>query len=153
MAKRTIEQEVRRLAAIEDIKQLKARYCAYCDDGYDPDGITAMFVEDGVWDGADFGTYRGKAEIHAFFSGISSDIVFAGHLVVNPIIEVADDALSATGKWWLIMPCTVEEGGAKEARWLFAEYTDEYVCIDDEWLYKNLKLQLHHFVPHLKGWA
>lgn len=153
MAKRTIEQEVRRLGAIEDIKQLKAIYCAHCDNNYDPDKLAAMFVEDATWDGGDFGVHRGRKEIHTFFSGISGAIVFAGHMVVNPIIEVAEDGLSATGKWWLIMPCTVDEEGTKESRWLFAEYSDEYVCVDDEWLYKSLKLQLHHFVPHLKGWS
>ena len=153
MPKRTIEEEVRRLAAIEDIKQLKARYCAYCDANYDPDGITEMFVEDGTWDGASFGSYKGKSEIHEFFSNISGDIVFAGHLVVNPIITVSDDANSATGKWWLIMPCTVKSEGVNEARWLLAEYSDDYVCVDGDWFYKSLKLDLHHFVPHLKGWA
>ncbi len=153
MTKRTIEQEVRRLAAIEDIKQLKARYCAHCDDNYNPEGISNMFVEDGIWDGASFGVHKGKEEIHNFFSGISGDIVFAGHLVVNPIIDVADDAESATGKWWLIMPCTVNEEDKNEARWLLGEYTDEYVCVDGNWMYKSLKLNLHHFVPYLKGWA
>ncbi len=153
MPKRTIEQEIRRLAAIEDIKQLKALYCAYCDDNYDPDGISKMFIEDGVWDGASFGVHRGRAEIHKFFSGISGDIVFAGHLVVNPIIDISEDAESASGKWWLIMPCTVKEASENEARWLLGEYKDEYVCVDGDWMYKSLKLDLHHFVPHLKGWA
>ena len=45
----TFEEKVERLNAIEDIKQLKARYCQLCDAGYDPDGIAAMFVEEGVW--------------------------------------------------------------------------------------------------------
>ena len=153
MPKRTIEQEVRRIGAIEDIKQLKARYCAYCDAKYDPDGIASMFIEDGIWDGASFGVHKGKSEIHKFFSSISDNIVFAGHLVVNPIIEVSEDASSATGKWWLIMPCTVKEDGKNEARWLLGEYSDEYVCVDDEWYYKSLKLELHKFVPYSEGWV
>ena len=49
-----------RLEDIEEIKQLKARYCAYCDDGYDPNGIAALFTEDGIWDGGrTFGEARG----------------------------------------------------------------------------------------------
>ncbi len=39
---------------IEQIKQLKHRYCAYCDEQYDPDGIASLFTEDGVWDGGPF---------------------------------------------------------------------------------------------------
>src|SRR5690554_1810213 len=57
---------------VEQIKQLKHRYCAYCDEAYDPDGIAALFVEDGVWDGGPFGRYEGRAAIHAFFAGASA---------------------------------------------------------------------------------
>ena len=49
-----IEALAQRLQVLEDIeaiKRLKARYCAFCDDGYNPDGIAGLFVEDGVWDG------------------------------------------------------------------------------------------------------
>ena len=149
----TFEEKVERLNAIEDIKQLKARYCQLCDAGYDPDGIAAMFVEDGVWDGgANFGCHTGRAAIHEFFSGISNDIVFAAHLVLNPIITVDGD--SANGKWWLIMPCTTELGGGpKEARWLLAEYDDDYVRVDGTWYYKHLRIDLKFFTPHKDGWV
>ena len=60
MAELTMEQQVARLTAIEDIKQMKALYCAYCDDGYDPEAIGDLFVEDAIWDGADFGRHVGR---------------------------------------------------------------------------------------------
>ncbi len=149
----TFEEKVERLSAIEDIKQLKARYCQLCDAGYDPDGIAAMFVEDGIWDGGEnFGCHVGREAIHGFFSGISNDIVFAAHLVLNPIITVDGD--SANGKWWLIMPCTTELGGGpKEARWLLAEYDDDYVRVDGTWYYKHLRIDLKFFTPHKDGWV
>ena len=140
MGEPTLEQQVARLTAIEDIKQLKAIYCAYCDDGYNPEGIANLFVEDGIWDGADFGRHVGNNAIKEFFASISSDITFAGHLVVNPIITV--DGNSANGKWWLIMPCTTNIDGNKEARWLAAEYDDDYVKRDGKWLFKHLRLDL-----------
>ncbi len=151
MGEATLEQQVARLTAIEDIKQMKALYCHYCDNGYDPEGIGALFVEDGVWDGADFGRHEGRAAIKEFFAGISSDIVFAGHLVLNPIITVDGD--TANGKWWLIMPCTTNIDGNKEARWLAAEYDDDYVKVDGKWLFKHLRLDLKFFAPHLDGWV
>ena len=152
MTELSFEQQVARLAAIEDIKQMKAQYCAYCDAGYDPEGLASLFVEDGIWDGGkEFGRYEGVAEIKKFFSGISDDIVFAGHLVLNPIITVDGD--TANGKWWLIMPCTTNLEGKKEARWLAAEYDDDYVKRDGKWLYKHLRLDLKFFAPHLKGWV
>lgn len=152
MTEPSLEQQVARLAAIEDIKQMKAQYCAYCDAGYDPEGIASLFVEDGIWDGGpEFGRYEGVAAIKEFFRGISGDILFAGHLVLNPIITVDGD--TAHGRWWLIMPCTTNTDGNKEARWLAAEYADDYVKRDGRWLYKHLRLDLKFFAPHLKGWV
>jgi hypothetical protein len=151
MAEPTLEQQIARLTAIEDIKQMKALYCHYCDNDYDPEGLSNLFVEDGIWDGADFGRYEGRAAIKEFFAGISGDIVFAGHLVLNPIITVDGD--TANGKWWLIMPCTTMTEGKKEARWLAAEYDDDYVKVGGKWLYKHLRLDIKFFAPHLNGWA
>ena len=79
MAELTLEQQVARLAAIEDIKQMKARYCHYADHGYDPDGLASLFVEDAHWDGGQFGVYEGREAIREFFTGIGDDIVFAIH--------------------------------------------------------------------------
>ena len=77
MTELTLAQQVDRLTSIEAIKQLKARYCMYCDDSYDPDGICGLFVEDGIWDGGErFGRHVGTEEIRTFFAGISGEIVF-----------------------------------------------------------------------------
>ena len=43
-----IEQRLRALEDAEAIRNLKARYAAYCDAQYDCDGIAALFTEDGV---------------------------------------------------------------------------------------------------------
>src|SRR5260221_404979 len=127
-----LAQRVARLEAIEEIKGLKARYCAYCDDNYDPEGIASLFVEDGLWDGERFGRHVGRDQIKAFFKSISGEIVFAAHLALNPIIE-AKDADHATGRWRLIMPATVRTDGKNEARWLVAAYTESYVRVNGVW--------------------
>ncbi len=149
----TLEQRLARLEAIEEIKQLKARYCALCDAKYDPEGLAAMFVPDGVWDGGPaFGRHAGREAIRSFFAGISGDISFAAHLVLNPIIEV-QDADNATGKWRLIMPCTVQVADGPEARWLLSEYAEEYARVDGVWLFRSLALTVNFYAPHLAGWA
>src|SRR5262245_11383232 len=56
-AKRSISNSKLRIEDIEAIKILKARYGYYCDDSYNPDGISSLFVEDGVWDGGQFGRH------------------------------------------------------------------------------------------------
>ena len=109
MAELTLEQQVARLTAIEDIKQMKSQYCYYADHGYDPDGMASLFVEDAIWDGGDFGRYEGKAAIREFFVGIKDEIVFAIHPVMNPIITLDGD--TANAKWCLIMWCTMMVDG------------------------------------------
>ena len=99
----------------------------YCDAKYDAEGICSLFIEDGVWDGGpSFGRYEGHQQIRSFFERISGDILFAAHLVLNPIITVEGDR--AHGRWWLHMPCTaLYDAGTAEGRWLLSEYDEEYV--------------------------
>ena len=155
MAAKTLEQKIDRLNAAEDIRNLKAIYCDYCDKNYDPDGLASLFVEDGIWDGGkEFGRHEGRAVIHEFFSGASGSIVFAAHLVMNPLIRVSDDALSATGKWRLIMPCTVmNDAKQAEARWLLSAYDEQYVKVDGDWRYKTMIVDSQFYVTHAGGWA
>jgi len=57
-----IERRLTRLEDIEAIKQLKARYCEICDDDHNPDRITSVFAEDGIWESAEFGPARATRE-------------------------------------------------------------------------------------------
>lgn len=152
MLEGTLEQRVARLEAMEEVKRLKARYCAYCDDQYDPDGIAGLFAEDGTWDGESFGRYVGREAIRTFFRRASGEITFAAHLVLNPIIDITD-AAHATGKWRLIMPATVRIDGKSEARWLVGAYDERYVFVSGVWLFQTLKFHINFYTPHLGTWA
>jgi hypothetical protein len=153
MTDATLEQRVARLEAIEAIRQLKARYCAYCDDNYDPDGIAGLFTEDGVWDGESFGRYVGREAIRGFFQRASHEITFAAHLVMNPIIDITDPG-HATGKWRLIMPATVRlVDGTSEARWLVNSYDESYATVEGAWKFRTMKIHINFYTPHLGTWA
>jgi SnoaL-like domain len=147
-----LQQRLARLEAVEEIKRLKARYCEFCDRQYDADGIAGLFAEGGTWEGEQFGRHIGRNEIRAFFARISSEIVFAAHLVLNPIIEFTD-AEHARARWRLIMPATVRTPGEKEARWLVGAYDDHHVRVDGVWLFQNLRFHANFFAPHLGSWA
>ena len=96
----SLEQRVRRLEAIDEIRQLKARYCDYCDRGYDPDGIAALYTEDGVWDGGStFGRREGREAIRRHFQGASDRISIARHQVMNPIIDIDLERGEAVNTW------------------------------------------------------
>jgi hypothetical protein len=84
-----MERRLRTLEDIEAIKQLKGRYCYYCDVGYDSDGIESCLSEDAVWEGGSFGTYHVRKAIReVFVEKAPAALSFAMHLLMNPAIEV-----------------------------------------------------------------
>ena len=81
-----LERRIQRLEDLEAIKQLKARYAAYCDAHYDADALAELFTADAVWDGGILGYNEGRETIRQFFRGSSQRISFALHYIVSPII-------------------------------------------------------------------
>ncbi len=152
MSDLSLEQRISRLESIEQIRVMKAVYCDLCDRGYHPEGLSALFTDDAVWDGGIFGRYEGKAAIRDFFKSISGSLVFAAHLVMNPIIGFIDDD-TATGKWRLLEPASVNEDGKLDSRLLLAAYEDVYVRVAGAWLNKSVKVHVNFFEPISKGWA
>lgn len=134
---------------VECIKQLKYRYCAFCDDNYNPEGISSLFSEDGVWDGGRLGRATGRSGIREFFSEVTKKVNFANHYVTNPIIEVHSDV--ASGRWDLWQPMAME--GDVGALWLVAKYSDQYVRTADGWLFKSLELDIRALTPYEDGFA
>ena len=45
-----LEQHVQVLEDVNAMHNLKARYAAYCNDQYNPDGIASLFTADAVWE-------------------------------------------------------------------------------------------------------
>ena len=140
-----LEKTVRRLADIEDIKQLKARYALACDDDYNPDRLAPLFAEDAIWDGSILGYAEGREGIREFFAASSALVPFAVHQVSNPLIEVDGD--TATGVWYLWQPMVFQG----EALWLSAIYNDSYVRQGGQWLYQHLKLDIRMLTPYEQG--
>ncbi len=135
------------LEAIEEIKRLKSRYCAHCDDQDNPMASRAcssrtVFGKASVWP-----LYRARSDPNG-----SAEIVFAAHLLMNPIIEVLD-ADHATGRWRLVMSASVRVDGKNEARWLVAGYTDRYLRVDGVWLFQRMATHVNFYEPHTGSWA
>ncbi|PKB64738.1 MAG: hypothetical protein BZY80_02185 [SAR202 cluster bacterium Io17-Chloro-G2] len=149
MSLEDLERRIQNLEDIEAIKGLKARYCAYCDDSYDADGIASLFTEDAVWDGGMRGRADGRQAIRDFFVQASQRLPFAIHMVMNPIIQVDGD--QATGMWYLFQTCTYAEGN--RAVWGSGRYDEEYVRVDGEWKFQRLKLTSNFWTPFDEGWA
>jgi hypothetical protein len=137
------------LIDIEEIKQLKARYAAACDDAYDADAISDLFADDAVWDGGAMGYAATRAGIHAFFSNASSLVPFAVHGLSNPLIEVDGDR--AKGRWYLHQPMTFAPSNA--CFWFCAQYFDEYVRTPDGWKFQHVTIKTRALTPYDQGFG
>jgi hypothetical protein len=144
-----LERRLTRIEDLEAIKQLKARYCDICDDDHNPNRITTLFVDDGIWEGGDFGKAQGHAAIRQLFQGFQQQISFSQHMVMNPIIEVEGN--TATGTWYFLGPFTFRKNNA--AKWVAVRYEDDYVKVNGEWKYKHLRANIRMSAPYDKGWA
>lgn len=142
------------LAAIEEIRRLKHVYADVCDSGYDPVRMEALFTEDAVWDGGErFGRHEGRDAVCAFFAGVSSQITWALHYMLNPVIDVSAGGVEATGSWYLWQPCTVVGPDGPQAVWLTGRYADRYRREDDGWKFSLVDLDVACITPYEQGWA
>ena len=144
-----LEKRIVTLEDIEAIKQLKARYCDVCDTGHNPDKVTTLFAEDGIWEGGDFGKAQGHAAIHKLFEGLHKLIAFCQHNALNPIIEVNGNRAKAA--WNLLCPYTSRKNN--ETRWIAAKYEDDHVKINGEWKYQHLRAIILMHAPYGKSGA
>ena len=149
----TLEARIQRLEEIEAIKRLKAEYCAFCDDAYNPEGIASLFVPEGIWDGGFMGRFEGVDAIREHFTGVSDIIGFAIHHVMNPIISLDVTNLnSGSGRWYLWQPCT-QTTRQTTALWLAATYEESYRKTGNEWRFVEMRVHPRLFAPYEQGWA
>ena len=150
----TAEQRLKRLEDIDAIQKLKARYCNYCDGGWDRpthdyDGIASLFTENGLWDASPLGgPAEGREAIRELFRGFQAS-PFAVHYISNPIIEVDGD--TATGNWHLLLAITL--GDDRQATWVMGNYNDEFVRTPEGWRFKALRFTPAAMTPYELGWG
>jgi hypothetical protein len=143
----TLEERMRALEHVEEIKQLKARYAAACDNNYDaPTRLRRCSPRMRCGMGQPRGGRRGVGK---FFRRAPEFFPFAIHNVMNPVIEVDGD--HATAQWYLLQPATMAKGN--QAVWLSAAYRDQYVRVGGKWMFQHLKVTANFLTPYEAGWA
>jgi hypothetical protein len=149
----SLEQRLRRLEDIEEIKKLKARYCEACDGGWgerashDCEKIVALFAEDGVWEGGVYGRREGRDAIREFYQH-NPEVPFAFHLLTNPIIEVDGD--QAAGRWHLLISLTSAD---QNAVLIGGVFDDQYVRTAEGWRIKRSQFSLAFHTPYAGAWT
>jgi hypothetical protein len=151
---KTLEERLKVLEDREELIKLKARYVNLNDGGWhgpthiDPDAVAALFLADGVWDGAPYSGYaQGHAAIAALFRRFRA-VKFIVHYATNPLIEVDGD--SATGHWHALVTSSMP-GNA--ALWLLGVYKEQYVRTAQGWRIKFLRFETAAAAPYELGWG
>ena len=146
-----LERRITRLEDERQIERLKQRYTAYCDAGYDADGIVSLFVPDGRWictPASHGGTAVGHDEMRTFFPTLSASISWAQHFATSPSIQVAEDGKHAVGTFYLFCLLTGEQADV-----VIGTYRDTFVKIDGRWYFEELNVTLTQAAPWTEGWV
>jgi hypothetical protein len=114
-----MDTDLARLVAVEQIQQLKVRYCATCDDGHDPDQMTQLFTEDSAWESTGLGRHEGLPAIHDLFASFRTAVTFSQHNVTNGAVVIDGDLATAT---WNFSGVLGMRGAAP--RGVLTRYTD-----------------------------
>jgi hypothetical protein len=131
---------LRRLLDLEEIKQLKARYCLYLDTK-EWDAWGELFTEDIVVEG----TKQPDGGRDAFVNGVSESLadVQSCHQVHSPIIEFAGEG-RARGVWAMFDDLRFPEGHpwseGYRRRVGYGHYEEEYRNEDGAWKISHLRL-------------
>lgn len=147
MGQLSLEERMARLEDLRAIEQLKYRYAACCDTGYDLDGFRSIFTDDATWSAGGFGTFRGHDEICGFFGDLSRSVIEVLHYVTSPRIIIGEDGRSATGTFYLL--CLSRSHSRKDPSLVdlvmtMGTYEDSLVKTDGRWLFTAIKVNVGH---------
>jgi len=147
------ETQVSRAHDYEELENLKSAYGYYLDKSLWTE-VASLFAEDGALEIGGRGVFVGRDKVHESLStygpqGLASGRLF-NHIIVQPVITVAPDGLTAKMRSRAMVQTGVY-GGA--GTWGEGIYEDEFVKIDGVWKFKTLHFYMTFATDYAKGWA
>jgi hypothetical protein len=154
-----LDRETTRVEDITQIQRLQRAFGYYLDKGYFGEAAN-LFADSGqVQYGVD-GVYEGRERIRELFTRHGHGSMNAGpglpfgrfnmHMQLQPMITVADDGLTAQGRWreWAML-------GEYEVEifWGDAVLENDYVKEDGIWKISALRYYTNFVAPYKGGWA
>lgn len=149
----TLEQRLSRLEAIEEIKQLKARYSHFLDNGYDPEGIASLFAEDGQWI-VEGQSLKGRDAIMRHCEKLPRVIPWSLHTMTTSTITVDADGTHADCIFYVQSTQTMTIGSEEAKPYLIlGVFRDKCVKIDGKWLFSEVKADIQQSCLWTDGWV
>jgi hypothetical protein len=152
----TVEQRAGRVADVDAIQNLQGSYGYYTDKML-WDEVVDLFAADGTLEIGPSGVYVGKDSIRRYLMSLSGgrqgplEGVLNDHFQLQPIVTVADDGLTARGRWRLFLMTGVS-GAGSGGNWGEGVYENEYVREDGVWKISKLHWFANFIAPYEGGW-
>ena len=150
-----LSAEVARLQAVSEIKRLQ-RAWGYYVEAAQWDQAADLFAEDATIEMGLDGVYKGKARVRAYLYALGGGHqgLSAGELneqlLLQPVIDVADDGLTARGRWRRLMMLGQY---ASSASWGEGPFEIQYARQGGVWKIHSLHWYQTYVVPYQGGWA
>jgi hypothetical protein len=150
-----LEIELTRAEDVRAIKKLQRAYGYYADRGL-WDDLANLFTEDAV---ADYpsGIFDGNASIRAMFiqnlgqgkPGLAEGRIY-NHTILQPVVDLAPDGATATGRW-RVLGMLGRYGGS--ATWADSLYRFDYVKQNGRWKIHSLIAYAGSGGGYDEGWV
>ncbi|HWK53914.1 MAG TPA: nuclear transport factor 2 family protein [Hyphomicrobiales bacterium] len=144
--------ELDRLWAERAIENLQARYGYYIDKGL-WDEAASLFSREATYEFGQGGVYVGNERIHQALELMGPPGLDTGQLnnypMLQPIITVAPDALSASARW----RSDVQLSRDGQGTWGGGVYENTYVNENGEWKLSKLHYYVTFWANYDKGWV
>ena len=150
-----LQARAQRIKDVNEIKRLQRTYGYYLDEAL-WDELADLFTDNATVEYARDGLYRGKGRIREYFYHLGgnkaglSEGQLNEHFQLMPVITLADDGMSAKGRWRAV----ILNGELGEfAVWGEGPYENEYVKEDGAWKISKVRWYQTIMVPYEGAWG
>ena len=151
-----VQARAAHVADVNAIQNLQGSYGYYADKML-WDEVVDLFADDGTIEIGPSGVYVGKDSIRRYLLSLSGgkqgplEGVLNDHFQLQPIVTVADDGLTAKGRWRLFLMTGVS-GSGSGGNWGEGVYENEYVKENGVWKIRSLHWFANFIAPYEGGW-
>jgi hypothetical protein len=151
-----VHTRAERVADVNEIQNLQSSYGYYTDKML-WDEVVDLFADNGTLEIGPSGVYVGKDSIRRYLLSLSGgkqgplEGVLNDHFQLQPIVTVADDGLTAKGRWRLFLMSGVS-GAGSGGKFGAGVYENEYVKENGVWKISTLRWFADFVAPYEGGW-
>ncbi len=151
-----VQARAEHVADVNAIENLQGSYGYYTDKML-WDEVVDLFADDGTLEIGPSGVYVGKDSIRRYLLSLSGgrqgplEGVLNDHFQLQPIVTVADDGLTAKGRWRLFLMTGVS-GAGSGGNWGEGVYENDYVKENGVWKIRTLHWYANFVAPYEGGW-